>query len=242
MSLNVRKNGNDIESFLLYKDIFLNIFEKDIKRVYLYKKTERLAKAVSLMIPSFAPSPEIADRADRLSLALVDAAILPPRLAREALARELLALSSVMAIARVRGLISVINADLIIHEARMLLDEVAGYEEPRVSIPESPTLPSLARKATSAAPTRTNRAIPHGEAKAPRNSQGHMKDKEKRNGRSGAILSVLKEKGASDIRAISSLIRDVSEKTIQRELTALVAEGSVLRTGTRRWTLYSLPQ
>jgi len=33
----------------------------------------------------------------------------------------------------------------------------------------------------------------------------------------------------------------VSEKTIQRELQALVATGAVKKEGERRWTRYSLP-
>ena len=36
------------------------------------------------------------------------------------------------------------------------------------------------------------------------------------------------------------MVRDVSEKTIQRELQALVEAGKVTRTGERRWTTYSL--
>jgi hypothetical protein len=237
LSLSVRRKDKSIDTFLLEKDIFSNIFEKDIKRVYLYKKAERLAKAMSLMVPAFSSSSELSRRADRLSVALVDAAILPPRLARESLGRELLVLSSIISIGRVRGLVSSMNADLILREARLLLDEVAGYEEPRVVLPDVSTLPSLARQAASAPPHHTSKESHKGH----KNSKGHVKDNRKKEGRANAILSVLKEKGPSDIRIISTLIRDVSEKTIQRELTHLVAQGLVIRSGTRRWTAYSLP-
>jgi hypothetical protein len=36
------------------------------------------------------------------------------------------------------------------------------------------------------------------------------------------------------------MIRDVSEKTIQRELQALIDSGEVVKRGERRWTQYAL--
>ncbi len=244
MSLSTRKKDADLDTYLLDKDIFSNIFEKDIKRIYLYKKAERLAKAMSFIAPALATSPELSDRADKLAIALVDAAILPPRLIRETLARELLVLSSIMSLARMRGLISTMNAELILREAHLLLEEVAGYEEPRFILPELPTLPTLAKQAFSVqASSGKQHPSPRKEVVSkPENSlKGQLKDNLKKESRASAILSVLKEKGPSDIKGISLLIRDVSEKTIQRELTSLVTQGLILRTGTRRWTAYSLP-
>jgi DeoR/GlpR family transcriptional regulator of sugar metabolism len=55
-----------------------------------------------------------------------------------------------------------------------------------------------------------------------------------------SILSVLRGKGPSYIKDISLVVRNVSEKTIQRELAALVSEGLVVRKGDRRWTTYEL--
>src|SRR4051812_27429722 len=88
------------EDFVLEKSIFSNVFEKDIRRVYIYKKTERLAKAIHLITPAFAPAPSLRNRVDSIAIGLVDAAILPPSAARGLLSRELLALSSVLGIAR----------------------------------------------------------------------------------------------------------------------------------------------
>ena len=39
---------------------------------------------------------------------------------------------------------------------------------------------------------------------------------------------------------IAQTIRDCSEKTIQRELIALIQGGIVKKTGERRWSKYSL--
>ena len=257
-ALKTQGSASAFDSFVLEKTIFSNVFEKDIKRVYIYKKAERLAKAIHLIAPAFRQSPSLQERVNRVSVALVDAAILPPGDSRDALSRELLALSSVLSIARSSGMLSPMNADLIGKEAHLLLEEVAGYEEPRVSLPESVSLAELARVAAPSYSTARTPAAPHAEnrpkeardsSRTKGQSKGQVKDKAqdgavsgapKKNDRRDAILSVLGSKGPSYIKDISMVIRDVSEKTIQRELQTLVSEGLVERTGERRWTTYEL--
>tara|TARA_R110000824_G_scaffold401771_1_gene615894 strand:+ start:541551 stop:542324 length:774 start_codon:yes stop_codon:yes gene_type:complete len=237
--------GQQFDMFVLDKSIFSNIFDKDIKRVYVYKKAERLAKAIHLVAPAFQNSPALRDRIDRVAVGLVDAAVLAPAAAKDALSRELLALSSVLSIARIGGLLSTMNADLIAREAQLLLQEVAGYEEPRLFLEDAPTLAELTRSSTKlsgAALRHRDQAsemshtpeVPKGQ------TNGHVSDKGKKSSRQEAILSVLATKGPSYIKDISLVVREVSEKTIQRELAALVEEGSVERSGERRWTTYAL--
>jgi hypothetical protein len=242
-------NKVDFDSFVLDKGIFSNIFEKDIRRVYIYKKAERLAKAIHLVAPAFKNSPSLRDRLDRVAIGLVDAAIQPPSIARDELSRELLALSSVLSIARSGGILSTMNAELSGREAHNLLQEVAVYEEPRLFLENAPSLAELVKEAAhSSAPVRRIQTSAPAPRQAPRtapmsdkgqaSSIGHVSDKT--SSRRDAILSVLKSKGPSYIKDISTVIRDVSEKTIQRELQALVIEGLITRTGERRWTTYQL--
>ena len=219
--------------FVLEKNIFNNIFEKDIRRVFVYKKAERLAKGLHLVAPAFASSMSLKNRFDVIAIALIDAAILPVGEARIALSRELLALSSMLGIVRVGGLLSAMNADLIAREAQLLLQEVAAYEEPRLQLEESLTLSSIARQAGPR------------EARVPevaRADKGHVKDisDTRIKDRRGAILSVIRSKGQASIKDISTLVRDISEKTIQRELLALVATGTLQKKGERRWSTYTL--
>lgn len=232
------------EDFVLEKSIFNNIFEKDIRRVYIYKKAERLAKAIHLIAPAFVGSASLRNRIDEISIGLVDAAILPTGPARVALSRELLALSSVLSISRIGGLLSAMNADLIAREAHSLLQEVATYEEPRLSLEEAPTLSGIAKLAHSQVGERS--AVPvqrHGlrGISASRNI-GHGKDivethiKDRRE----AIMSIIREKGTASIKDISTMIHGVSEKTIQRELLSLISSGSLVKRGERRWSTYSL--
>lgn len=249
------RNNGSFEDFVLDKGIFSNIFDKDIRRVYIYRKAERLAKAIHLIAPGFRNSKALRDRLDRIAIGLVDAAILPPSAARNELSRELLALSSVLSIARTSGLLSGMNAEVIGREAHQLLQEVATYEEPRLFLEDAPSLSTLAKEIASQQHARREDrqlSLP-GEAREgrdarreakrePRTNKGQANGQtsDKNSERREAIVSILKSKGPSYIKDISTVIRDVSEKTVQRELQALVEAGIVTRTGERRWTTYAL--
>ncbi len=62
----------------------------------------------------------------------------------------------------------------------------------------------------------------------------------KSNNRQSIILGLLKKKKDLTIKDISLVIRDVSEKTIQRELISLIEAGIIVKNGERRWSKYSL--
>lgn len=68
--------------------------------------------------------------------------------------------------------------------------------------------------------------------------KGHKKEL---GSRADAILSILKERGESSIGAVAAQLPTVSEKTVQRELTALVERGVVEKRGERRWSRYRIP-
>ncbi len=223
--------------FVLEKSIFSNIFEKDIRRVYIYKKAERLAKAIHLITPAFHQSPSLANRVHASAIGLIDSATLPPGSAKTAISRELLALSSILSMARSSGILSPMNADLIAREAHLLLGEVASYEEPRLFFDDAPSLAGLLRQSEKE-PTVPSRSS--GTPKPRSSSIGHVSDKSGAEPRRDAILAVIKEKGTVYIKDLSTVIREVSEKTIQRELQKLVIEGVISKKGDRRWTAYSL--
>jgi hypothetical protein len=244
---NTKGREANSEDFVLEKSIFNNVFDKDIRRVFIYKKAERLAKAIHLITPAFSESVSLKERIDAVAIGLVDAAILPTSAARMKLSRELLTLSSILSIARAGGLLSAMNAELVGRETRILLEEVAGYEEPRLFFDESQTLSSIAKKASAQDAHERPQAEPSTQRRSsavnqPTESKGHVKDisdtgiKDRRE----AILSVIRNKNVASIKDISTVIRDISEKTIQRELSALVAVGTVRKQGERRWSTYSL--
>lgn len=61
--------------------------------------------------------------------------------------------------------------------------------------------------------------------------------KEKGN-RHEKILSYINERKSANIKDISLLFPEVSEKTIQRELGSLVASGKITKRGNKRWSIY----
>lgn len=231
----IRSGGSHSEDFVLEKSIFNNVFEKDIRRVFIYKKAERLAKAIHLITPAFAESMSLRNRIDAIAIDLVDSAILPSGSARTALSRELLALSSVLEMARTGGFLSQMNAEIIAREAHLLLQEVANYEEPRLFLDEAPTLSKISKLQSS-----SQKELKQISKPARHVNKGHIKDIGLIKDRRDSIMSVIKDKKRANIKDISTLIRGVSEKTIQRELTSLIKEGVVSKEGERRWSVYSL--
>ena len=56
--------------------------------------------------------------------------------------------------------------------------------------------------------------------------------------RQAAIVSLINDRKSATIKDIVTLFPDVSEKTVQRELIALVASGSITKRGEKRWSVY----
>lgn len=61
-----------------------------------------------------------------------------------------------------------------------------------------------------------------------------------KNERQVLILDTIRQKGELSIKDLTDVIKGCSEKTIQRELIALVGAGDLLKTGERRWSRYSI--
>ncbi|MBP6858889.1 MAG: hypothetical protein KBC33_03625 [Candidatus Pacebacteria bacterium] len=70
--------------------------------------------------------------------------------------------------------------------------------------------------------------------------EGHTTVQAKKDSRQEAIINVLKGQSNLTIKDFSKVIKDCSEKTIQRELIDLVDRGVVKKEGERRWSRYSL--
>ena len=71
-------------------------------------------------------------------------------------------------------------------------------------------------------------------------SQKPIVSKDVKESRKNSILAILKKDSNLTIKDFVKVISDCSEKTIQRELIALVEKGIIKRNGERRWSTYSL--
>ena len=85
------------------------------------------------------------------------------------------------------------------------------------------------RKPQEAKPVEPNRDVPA------KNSSVGLKI-----ARRSDVLSVVRSRGMASIRDITSVIKDMSEKTVQRELLALVKEGVLVKEGEKRWSTYRI--
>ena len=237
---------NQISDLVLDKGIFSVLFDKDIRRVFIYKKAERLAKALQMVRPAFSYSTSLKDKIDTIAIGIIDAASCTPAISRDSLSRELLTLSSILGAAREGGALSPMNAGIIMREAQGLLQEICEYEEPGVTLGHIPTLADLGKAIMTRHPREDGRVLPRRSAHSAEESEkdiertykGHIKDNI--GSRSDSILAILKDKKTLYIKDISTLIRGVSEKTIQRDLQALVKSGKVIVQGKKRWTTYAL--
>jgi hypothetical protein len=82
---------------------------------------------------------------------------------------------------------------------------------------------------------RTEKDIPDtGHKKGSERMQDAQKD------RRATILGMLQRKDRVSVRDVANVIKDCSEKTLQRELLALVGQGVLVKEGERRWSTYRL--
>lgn len=78
------------------------------------------------------------------------------------------------------------------------------------------------------------------DAKAHARTEQSSNNKQRSSERQELILDVVRKKGRVNIKDISQVVVDCSEKTIQRELAALVQNGTLKKEGERRWSTYAL--
>jgi hypothetical protein len=75
-------------------------------------------------------------------------------------------------------------------------------------------------------------------------TNGHVKYKERiqeiQKDRRATILGLLQKKDRVTVKDVANIIKDCSDKTIQRELLALVKQGVLVKEGERRWSTYRL--
>ena len=232
-----RQKDTRSDDIVLDKSIFSNVFHKDIRKAFIYKKAERLGNALYLITPAFHDSMSLKGRIEEIAVALITAAADTQPSFRDRISHELLALSSIISMARAGGLLSPMNADLIISETRAFLTDIAAYEEPLLALSEPYTLAALAKRVPIAIGRPGSTLTP---PEAPRRIKDTMNPSKGHSDRKESILSLIRTKGQASIKDISTIIVGVSEKTVQRELQSLIASGQVIRSGERRWSTYSL--
>jgi DNA-binding transcriptional ArsR family regulator len=177
------------------------------------------------------------------------------RVSEDALSERILYIQSLLDATFHSGLISQINYTVVRKEYEALekflrgKDGVFGSTETVVGdvffdVPEPSelTLPKPPQNKGSAPALVKDNTVSKGQTTkarpAPKKKSSQVVKRQ--SNRRTTILDLLKRKSKVSVRDVAEVVVGVSEKTLQRELLALVQEGIVIKEGERRWSTYSL--
>lgn len=215
--------------------INFNVFLKNEHHSFAVLKTEKLASALYMVSGFVSENDPLRTRLRTCALDLVSC-VTDSRKAKEDASQEVfgarcLEIGTMLGTAERAGLISPMNSKILCEEYAALASFVhthqdqifgSGTIDPSVQVPQAA---HNGIKRHTSLPTR--KPI----IKRTSNDKRH-KD------RRGIILSLLNKKDKINLKDASSAIDGCSDKTIQRELTAMVNEGVLLKEGEKRWSTY----
>lgn len=208
---------------------------------YIFKKTEKIVSVVFYITNNINDSDKYKTYVDDILSAAksVHDAVLKSLEVRSHVAEEvirdsahaLIVLESKLHVSQVAGLIApevmhVLSSeiDAVLRGMNKYLKNTGAFDDMEYTVSPMPDTP---RQRTVRAPRRESHATTASEPSI-------TLDRRER------IKTILEAKGEATIKDISDVITDCSEKTIQRELTAMIEDNIVKRHGERRWSRYSL--
>lgn len=255
-------NNDPLQDPIKWKS--LGFFSAEDYLLYVFKKTEKITSAlylVSGLIKDDEPLKwELRHRGmDLLSSSFTASSSLPgdKNAVIQSLFTAALETVSILNVARISGLISDMNHAILVKEIDQVLEMLrdrlaesaanAGYILSE-SFFKTPSLFSSGFSADT-----KNRTAPYqdsikGQAgnAAPKinvkviHTNEYQNSTDKKTKRQEEIVTILKEQSNLSVKDFTRVIKDCSEKTIQRELLDLVEKGIVKKEGERRWSRYSL--
>lgn len=235
----------DTRDILKATDSTKRLVQDDEYYRFIFKKTEKIISVIffvsnnvekeqkdSAMIKDVLDAARVAHNA---VLATLD---VRTHLAEESIrtaAHSLIALDSKLRVSATVGVISpevlhVLSSeiDAVLRGVNKYLVRTSAFDDLnyRVAPPRETTLRPRANEKTA--------TMSRSENESPASQKSGDQDRRER------IKVVLSAKGEATIKDISDIITDVSSKTIQRELNAMIEDNLVKRQGERRWSKYSL--
>lgn len=230
--------------------------EKDKNSNYFSERAKKLTTAIYLVTNLIPQTDPLRQATREMSIKLLSSVGLSAnglsftQIATEvsSLCRKIL---EMLEIAYFSGYVSEMNFSVLKGEFDVFANEIIGYQSPQASLDQESLKVEFLKKPLSlnsqtfSRPKGQNR---HGQNTAQKQAvlQSPVQQVEtkkpievKKESRRETILSIIKMKGAVGIKDISAVIVDCSEKTVQRELHALVSDGTLKKSGDRRWSVYS---
>lgn len=255
LSTNISQKNIDLAS----------VFQRDANFVFIYKKIEKLASAAYIITSLFSDNEPIKwvlrkKSADLLSFSVALTYKETSNSSQVDLVHDLkikvVELVSLFEISSNGGLISAMNFSVLKNEFFNLIDMLntsTSLPDKLVQKSVSEILSSLDYTYTQSpksAEEKTFGQSVDASKVAHAMSFSSVKDRQlpktinndnlKKSNRQSIILSFLRKKREATIKDIIEVIKDCSEKTVQRELNYLISKGVLKRVGVRRWSKYSI--
>ncbi len=218
--------------------------------VFLLKKTEKLASAIYLMTNHFLDSEplkrSLRDKSSNLVSFMIgykDLNGIQSYSFGKEVESKIIEIVSLLEISQNVGLISKMNFGIVQDEFIKLIEVLKTSPLPDTQPVQSQSINQnyfnvggykASQKVSVEATSQTSLSAPKTLENSPLNATL------KKSSRQNTILSIIKKKGEVTIKDVSEVIKNCSEKTLQRELNSLLSGGSIKRTGERRWSKYSL--
>ncbi|MDZ4225877.1 MAG: DeoR family transcriptional regulator [Patescibacteria group bacterium] len=212
---------------------------------FFYLKSEKIAGALLLLAGRAAPGSQEAlkDTADDAARIIEDVVyVAAGDLPEEALLASLFSILSKLRLNVGERHISKETVQILIEEYEGIIERVVG-DSRHLGLSLSPQ--DLAVPATVEEPLFAPLPSLAGVTDIKDMYKGHLvhktqKDTNSANGqqRMGLILDFVKTNNEVSIKDIAAVVRDCSEKTIQRDLNTMIERGLVVRQGERRWSTY----
>ncbi|MBC7836676.1 hypothetical protein H7X87_02755 [Acetobacteraceae bacterium] len=212
---------------------------------FCYLKSEKIAHVLSILL-------QASDTKDLEGL-LHNAVEIPHsilhfaagEITAESLLADILSLVTDLRLAKTRGFIREENGHVLIHEYEQIGEKIASDNRPSPFISSNDfVLPVIEQKEQENLLSQMPAFVSRSPLKVKDEHKGQikLKDNKRHEGRQpermSLILDLVKKNNGISIKDISKNVRDCSEKTIQRELVALIHQGLVRKVGERRWSLY----
>lgn len=242
---------------------------KDRNILYIYKKTERLSMALYVLSNLFDQTEPMRHSLREAGLDLISISALflssstQERLsALDHFLNLAVRLISYFEIARAGSLITTMNYELLKTEFEAVVTLIKNNEEnfragygsilaKDFFTPEQDKVVEVWPKFNNPKSSLEAEKASPKTGEAGQGYKGQIKQKDKtvlnnnlsfgsKQNRSEIIVSMLKKDKVLTIKDFLAVINDCSEKTVQRELLALVAKGVLKKEGERRWSKYSL--
>ena len=215
---------------------------------FCYLKAERIAHVCAvLVVRSGAPERASLESLSDSALVLVESIVHAAAGEHEpsAVLAEVFALISRVRLGETSGALRSENARILAQEYELLAERFAAGMRLSPFAAEDFTVPSVEGSQTAHAFLSAHTEDPKKEI-IKDISKGHNVSRvshtkpqhDSSASRTKQILDLVRKEGSVSIKDISAVIRDCSEKTIQRELAVLIAQGLVRKVGERRWSLY----